>query len=95
MHHTFLCTSMIDPYLLSSYCPWNRRCLSLNVYLEGLIATNSDPIIACEALREQNDALRQELHDIRRVCILINENKLLLIWVCMLDRFWLYNDISI
>jgi hypothetical protein len=45
--------------------------LSLNVYLEGLIATNSDPIVACEALREQNNALRQELHDIRRVCILI------------------------
>ncbi|UJR09930.1 hypothetical protein I4U23_014152 [Adineta vaga] len=33
---------------------------------ESIDATNSDPIIACEALRQQNDALRQELHDIRR-----------------------------
>jgi len=33
-----------------------------------LISTNSNPIHVCETLREQNDALRQELHDIRRVC---------------------------
>ncbi|CAF3717760.1 unnamed protein product [Rotaria sordida] len=33
---------------------------------EDIITTNSDPITACEALRQQNDALRQELHDIRQ-----------------------------
>ncbi|CAF1639147.1 unnamed protein product, partial [Rotaria sordida] len=33
---------------------------------ESSIATTSDPITVCEALRQQNDALRQELHDIRR-----------------------------
>ncbi|CAF3784029.1 unnamed protein product [Adineta steineri] len=33
---------------------------------ESLTALTSDPIIVCEALRQQNDALRQELHDIRR-----------------------------
>ncbi|CAF2605170.1 unnamed protein product [Rotaria sp. Silwood2] len=33
---------------------------------EDIITTNSDPIIACEALRQQNNALRQELHDIRQ-----------------------------
>ncbi|CAF4561033.1 unnamed protein product, partial [Rotaria sp. Silwood2] len=33
---------------------------------ENTIATTSDPITVCEALRQQNDALRQELHDIRR-----------------------------
>ncbi|CAF1656710.1 unnamed protein product, partial [Adineta ricciae] len=33
---------------------------------ESLTDTTSDPIIVCEALRQQNDALRQELHDIRR-----------------------------
>ncbi len=35
-----------------------------NIYLEN---TTSDPISVCEALRQQNDALQQELHDIRRV----------------------------
>ncbi|CAF0924432.1 unnamed protein product [Rotaria sp. Silwood1] len=33
---------------------------------ESTITTTSDPITVCEALRQQNDALRQELHDIRR-----------------------------
>ncbi|CAF1362039.1 unnamed protein product [Adineta steineri] len=33
---------------------------------ESINITSSDPIIACDALRQQNDALRQELHDIRR-----------------------------
>jgi gluconate kinase len=41
----------------------------LYIYLENTIATTSDPITVCEALRQQNDALRQELHDIRRVYI--------------------------
>ena len=40
-----------------------------SIYLEQILVTNSDPISVCEALRQQNDALRQELHDIRRVCI--------------------------
>ena len=31
------------------------------------LVTTSDPISVCETLRQQNDALRQELHDIRRV----------------------------
>lgn len=33
---------------------------NLFIYLEN-------PITLCEVLRQQNDALRQELHDIRRV----------------------------
>jgi hypothetical protein len=39
----------------------------MRIYLESTIVTTSDPITVCEALRQQNNALRQELHDIRRV----------------------------
>ena len=57
-------------FLLRRICLENEHYLSLNVHLEGLNTSgNSDPIVVCEALREQNDALRQELHDIRRVRI--------------------------
>ncbi|CAF4850775.1 unnamed protein product, partial [Rotaria sp. Silwood1] len=35
-------------------------------YHGNIITTNSDPITVCEALRQQNDALRRELHDIRQ-----------------------------
>ena len=38
-----------------------------NFYLDDVINTTIDPITACEALRQQNDALKQELHDIRKV----------------------------
>lgn len=48
--------------------------ISLEIYitapcvcLESAADATSDPILVCEALRQQNDALRQELHDIRRV----------------------------
>ncbi len=47
--------------------------MALSIYLE---TPTADQITVCQALRQQNDALRQELHDIRRVGLYIYLNTL-------------------
>ena len=44
---------------------------TIEVLLPPSPTDNTDPIAVCQVLREQNEALRQELHDIRRVRISI------------------------
>lgn len=64
MHHVSFIIVLYKKYieLLSL-----KYSLFLDNYLERIATANADPISVCEALRQQNDALRQELHDIRRV----------------------------